>query len=353
MPHEDTFSNRVKACRIARGWSQEELARRSGISRPGISAIEIGRLVPSAAAALAIAAAFDCRMEDIFSIGDAQASARTWAWPPRHDPCRYWQAEVAGQHLLYPVEPPQLGTIGCDGTFANGEFRDRRQTAPGDTLVVASCDPAVGLLAAQIAQRSGFRLLALQRSSSEALAMLRKGLVHVAGIHFARANEPEVNSAVVRERLGTGYSLLHLAAWEEGVALTPNLGLTSLRATLGAKLRWVGREPGSAARYRLDELLGERKSPRRVAYDHRGVAEAIRCGWADAGMCHRMVSEEVGLDFLGFEKEVFDLCWSVDMDGDPRIQALVAAVRSPGYRDAITELPGFETSRCGERMTIE
>jgi molybdate-binding protein/DNA-binding XRE family transcriptional regulator len=347
------FNNRVKAYRIARGWSQEDLVRRSGVSRSGISAIETGRLVPSAAAALALAAAFDCRVEDVFSIGGEKTSAKNWAWPPRRDPCLFWQAEVNGQHLLYPVEPPQLGLIGCDGTFAHGEFRDRRQTTPSDTLVLACCDPAAALLAARFAQRSGFRLLALQRSSGEALTLLQRGMVHVAGVHFARADRAEANADMVRERLGAGYQLLHIATWEEGVALTPTLGLRTMQAALSAKLRWVGREAGSAARQRLDELLGERKPPRRVAYDHRGVAEAIRCGWADAGMCHRMVSEEIGLDFIGFEKESFDLCWSSGMDGDPRIQALVATVRSSEYRDAMTELPGFETSRCGERVAVE
>jgi DNA-binding XRE family transcriptional regulator len=63
MSAEGVLSNRVKVSRIARNWSQEELARRSGVSRTGISAIEVGRLVPSVATALSIAEALGCRVE--------------------------------------------------------------------------------------------------------------------------------------------------------------------------------------------------------------------------------------------------------------------------------------------------
>src|SRR6202030_4317371 len=56
--------NRVRAYRRERNWSQADLAQRAAISRTAVSAIEINRLVPSVAAALALAAAFGCTVED-------------------------------------------------------------------------------------------------------------------------------------------------------------------------------------------------------------------------------------------------------------------------------------------------
>src|SRR5262245_63914136 len=100
------LENDVRASRIRLGWSQEELARRSGLSRAGISAIETGRLVPSAAAALALAAALGCRVEDVFRLRVAESprAKSAWSWPPDREPCRYWRAEVRGEVRLYPVE---------------------------------------------------------------------------------------------------------------------------------------------------------------------------------------------------------------------------------------------------------
>jgi molybdate-binding protein/DNA-binding XRE family transcriptional regulator len=353
MSAEGVLSNRVKVSRIARNWSQEELSRRSGVSRTGISAIEMGRLVPSVAAALSIAEALGRRVEDLFSVPQETSLPRTWAWPPQREPTRYWHAEFGGQNLLYPVEEISLGIIGSDGVFRDGQFHEHPQFSAEDTLVLACCDPAVGLLAAQIGHSSGFRLLPLQRSSSQALTLLGQGLVHVAGVHLGRAEQADGNAHILRERLGVGFSMLRVAVWEEGVALTPGLGLPSVQAALSSRLRWVGREPGSAARQRLDDLLADRKPPRRIAHDHRGVAQAIRCGWADAGVCHRLVTEEAGLDFLAVEKETYDLCWPKLLDGDPRIQALLAAVRSHNYRDLLADLPGIDSRTSGELMTIE
>ena len=64
---------------MLRGWSQEELARLSGLSRAGVSAIETGRLIPSAAAALALAAALGCRVEDLFRLHGAEPQQAAWA----------------------------------------------------------------------------------------------------------------------------------------------------------------------------------------------------------------------------------------------------------------------------------
>ena len=68
MADEPRLENDVRAYRDRLGWSQDELARRSGLSRAGISAIETGRLVPSTGAALALARAFGCTVEDLFRL---------------------------------------------------------------------------------------------------------------------------------------------------------------------------------------------------------------------------------------------------------------------------------------------
>ena len=86
--------NRVKALRIEHDWTQAELANRAAISRAAVSAIEINRLVPSVSAALSLAKALGCSVEDLFGAVDESPAAASWAWPPLHEPCRYWEAKV-------------------------------------------------------------------------------------------------------------------------------------------------------------------------------------------------------------------------------------------------------------------
>jgi molybdate-binding protein/transcriptional regulator with XRE-family HTH domain len=342
------FETSLRERRVLRGWSQDELARLSGLSRAGVSAIETGRLIPSAAAALALASAFECRVEDLFRLRGAEAPRAGWAWPPERDPCRFWRAEVGGSTRLYPAEATATGTLPHDGVYEGGTRIEHEGSDPRRTLILAGCDPAAGLLTAELARVAGVRLIALPRSSRVALSLLGQGLVHVAGVHLARVDEPGGNARVVREALGADYKLLRAVRWEEGIAFAASARLSSVRAAVGSNLRWVGREPGSGARQCLDELLEGRKPPRRLASDHRGVAEAVRHGWADAGVCLRLVTEEVGLGFLPVRQEDYDLCFPGRFEGDYRIQALLQAVRSPSHRAALGELPGYDTRGAGE-----
>jgi len=58
--------NRVRECRLERGWSQAVLAQRLGVSRQTVHAIEKARSDPNLALSFAIARLFGRRIEDIF-----------------------------------------------------------------------------------------------------------------------------------------------------------------------------------------------------------------------------------------------------------------------------------------------
>jgi len=344
--------NLVKASRQQRGWSQAELARRAGISRAAVSAIEIDRVVPSVAAALSLAAAFGCTVENLFGLAPQGQDRPEWAWPPAATPGRYWLGQVGGRTLRYPVEATAGGVIAHDGVFRDGSFTASRDVDPLATLVLACCDPAAGLAASEYARATGFRLLVLPRSSRQAMTLLGQGLVHVAGVHFATDDEPDGNVRAVRATQGADYRLLRVARWQEGLSVAPGTEVRNLGDALRARLRWVGREPGSAARQCLDALLADRPTPRRLAQTHQGVANAIRCGWADIGVCHRLVCEEAGLRFLAVRQEHFDLCYPAAAESDPRIQALLGMVRSASYRGLLGDLPGYDTAQAGEVRSV-
>jgi molybdate-binding protein/DNA-binding XRE family transcriptional regulator len=352
MAHEQPIPNGVKAHRQGRGWTQAELAERAGVSRAAVSAIEVSRLLPSVGAALSLARAFGCTVEDLFGSNTHSQAEPGWAWPLARTPCRYWRAIVQGRLLHYPVEAVPTGVIAHDGVYQGGCFVPSGDADPKTTLVLACCDPAVGLLAAEYARSTGFRLLALARPSRQALSLLGQGLIHVAGVHFATPEEPDGNTRAIRDTLGAGHCLLRVASWQEGLSVAPGVRASTVGGALRARLRWVGREPGSAARQCLDELLPNRPPPRRVAHDHRGVADAVRCGWADIGVCHRLVCEEAGLRFYAVREEGFDLCFPASGAGDPRIDALLRVVRSSAYRRLLGELPGYDTTQAGELQHV-
>jgi len=219
--------------------------------------------------------------------------------------------------------------------------------------MMASCDPAAGLLAAEIARTSDFRLIVLPRSSTAALDLLRNRQVHVAGMHLTGGTRSSTNEVIAREKLGPGFRLLHGARWTEGVAFGSGMGNVNLRTLLRSKVRWIGRETGSGARQCLDEILDGRPAPKRVARDHRGVADAIRNGWADAGVCLQLASDEAGLNFLRVREEAYDLCYAAEFESDPRLRALLRVIRSPEYRRLVGELPGYSAEDTGEVVALD
>jgi putative transcriptional regulator len=61
-----SMENRLRQLRAERGWSQQALAERVGVSRQTINAIETQRYDPSLPLAFKLAETFGCRIENIF-----------------------------------------------------------------------------------------------------------------------------------------------------------------------------------------------------------------------------------------------------------------------------------------------
>jgi len=341
MPLNQTAVNQVRERRISMGLTQATLAERAGISRTAVTAIEGERLIPSVVSALALAKLLHCTVEQLFSNNKDASNSEVWAWEPTGNSMRYWRAEVAGKTVMYPAISTPMVTPLPD------EMGAGISTPSEETLVMACCDPAAGLLASQFAKMTGMRLLVIPRSSRKAVEMLKNGLVHLAGLHLSTEEEPDMNSQVIRESLGQGYAMMRVAKWQEGIAVSTIKKLRSARAAKKAKFTWIGREPGSGARQCLDRLLDDRRVIRRIAQHHRGVAEAVQLGWADAGVCVQLVSAEAGLDFLPVQEEAYDVCYSRSLADDRRIKAFLRVIRSAAYRKILSELPGYNCSETG------
>jgi putative transcriptional regulator len=65
---EARIKNRVKEMRLARAWTQQQLAEAVGVSRQSINSIERNRYVPSLELALTFARVFSASTDDIFSL---------------------------------------------------------------------------------------------------------------------------------------------------------------------------------------------------------------------------------------------------------------------------------------------
>ena len=66
------LSNRIRQARETRGWTQAQLAERTGVSRKTVNTVENGIFVPSVLVALRLARALDMPVDALFTLEDEQ-----------------------------------------------------------------------------------------------------------------------------------------------------------------------------------------------------------------------------------------------------------------------------------------
>jgi molybdate-binding protein/DNA-binding XRE family transcriptional regulator len=334
------------------------VARRAGISRQTVYAIESGSYVPNTAVALRLAKILGVEVEALFRLEDEEAEAL--------EPVR---AKLLAAEALERNRPVRLGRVGkeavavpvagapyyledADALMAGGraEFARIAPHSKGEeTLVVAGCDPALGLLVREVERSSGVAVLAAPASSRLALRWLKEGKVHVAGTHLRDPKTGEFNLPVLRKELPMEeYVVVTFAHWEAGL-VTPKGNPKGVR--------FRNREEGTGSRLLLERMLAEAGIPHekvrgveQVAKGHMAVALAVANGEADCGIATPAAARAFGLEFVPWEEERFDLVFRKRDLGLVQVQAMLAALESGRLRKRLEMQAGYSTAKTGARL---
>jgi putative molybdopterin biosynthesis protein len=355
---------RLRLARQARGLSQQQLAGMAGVSRQALSAVEAGHSDPSLRVALALAEALGMTVEELFGPAPPALPVVARAVAPLGAPgARVALAPMSDSFVAFPLagdEGAPQGFRPAGGIVAGRESGVRPIGPPRPTLVVAGCDPALPLLETPLGRLDPPVALSWWPcASGEALRLAAAGLVHVAGVHL-RGRKGEYNLGPAREQLQQrGAEVIGFACWREGLVLGAAyagevLGIADL-ARRG--LRLVNREEGAEARRVLDREaaragIDPRSLPgyRTRAAGHLQVASAVAAGLADAGIASEPAALAYGLAFEPLAAERFDLVIPASQAGSREVQALRKVLASPWLLGQLTSLPGYDASRCGDRV---
>lgn len=354
---------RLRLARQLRGFSQLQLAGMAGVSRQAVSAVEAGHSDPSLRVALALTRALGMTVEELFGPGQAPPPVTAQPIAPLGPPgARVWLAPMGERFVALPLggDATPAGFSPAGGIVAGRDGEVLPIGPPRPTLVVAGCDPALPLLETPLARLDppvGFIWWAC--SSGEALRLAQAGLVHAAGAHL-RGPAGEYNTGPTAGRLRhAGAEVLGFASWQEGLVLRPDLagkvGGLADAATHG--LRLVNREKGAEARKVLDREAARAGITARSlpGYDtkvtgHLQVAAAIAAGLADTGVASEPAAIAYNLAFVPLAAERFDLVIPAQQAGSREVQALRRVLSSPWLLTQLDALPGYDPSRCGDRV---
>jgi putative molybdopterin biosynthesis protein len=369
------IENRLAALRHQRGLSAAWLAKAVGISRQTIYAIEAGTYIPNTAVALRLARALETGVEALFTLGgDSSAPelpAAQVALLPGSDPihagqpvqlCRVGQRLIASAPSPVPWYLP-AGDALVTGTpvegrpakvriyHQDGDFRNR--------ILVAGCDPGISVLARHV-QPAGVELVLAHRNSSQALALLKRGSVHIAGTHLrdegsGESNIPQIGRIFARNTV----AVISFAVWEEGILTADGnpRGIRGIEDLARKEVRLINREEGSGSRLLLDSNLKRLNIPsasvagyRNFAAGHLAAAWQVRTGAADCCIATRAAARLLGLGFIPLASERYDLVVRRRQLDLPPIQALLDTLNRSSFRRELESAGGYDTKAAGQRM---
>jgi len=372
-----SLNNRLRGRRQAAGLSQQELAKRCGLTRQAINAIEAGHYVPNTLVALRLAHALGSRVEDLFRLTEehTRVEAEWMVETPMEATARHRiQLARVGQRLLArPLTGAKHAFAAADGvTVPTAQVQrttgtmDRCVTVdmlidaqlPEHTVVIVGCDPALELLGAHLTRRyPAFRLLWVQSGSVAALRMLGRGEAHAAGTHLWDQESGEYNLPYVRRELADRrVVVVTLSQWQQGLIVAHGnpKGLTGPADLARQDITIVNREAEAGSRTMLDVWLRQAGiTPHWVrgytheVLSHAEVAETVASGAVDVGPGILAVARAMGLDFLPLQDERYDLVISAEFLNAAPVQAVLDIAVSSPFQAEMEALGGYDSSRTG------
>lgn len=370
MPQID---NSLAVLRRTRGFSAAALAKAVGTSRQTIYAIEAGNFVPNTALALRLSKALETTVEELFRLAEGAPDT-----PPLEGTllpgsgtlqpgqpvqlCRVNQRLVATEASPLPWYLPATDAV-VSGTSASKSAKAKLQVLhPGDfrnRLLVVGCDPGISVLARHV-QSPEIELVLAHRNSSQGLALLKQGAIHIAGTHLRDEKSGESNlPEIARMFPKNSVAVIAFASWEEGI-VTQAGNPKSIRGIedFGRKdVRIVNREIGAGSRKLLDSRLQQLDIPSsavtgygQMAAGHLHGAWQVQTGAADCCIATRAAARIFGLGFIPLTSERYDLVLRRQHLQLPTVQALFDTLSRLKFRRELEGIGGYDIKAAGQRM---
>lgn len=371
-PHTQQIENRLRERRQAAGLSQKQLADRVGITRQAVAAVETNVYSPATSVSLQLAHALHCRVEDLFRMrGSAEyIDARLLgSMPQKIAKIRAQVLQIGGRFLVRSLDGAgELSSLNssADGLIVACPGRSRRVKVEllrdletlRRRIVIGGCDPGVFLAADHLSRHDHHKLMPWVMGNRRSLSALKRGEIHVAGVHTDGERGDARVLANFHRSLGIkDLVVVTFAHWEAGL-IVPRGNAKKIRSCadlVRPRVRMINREKGSGARRMLDRQLKTAGiPPRRIkgygdqVYSHLEVAARVKAGVADAGVGVRAAAAIYGLDFVPLQRERYD--WVIPKiyyETLPGLRVLLDTVVEKRFRDELEALGGYDTREIG------
>lgn len=227
------LGDRIRSLRLARGLTQAQLAELAQVSRQLVGAVEADRHLPRVDAAMRLAAALTTTVEELLA-PDTREVVGVIDEPAEGALVRI--GRVGDRLVCTPVAGSGEGWATADAQIRERAVQLFDVERPA--VVVAGCDPVVGLVSRLLEVTSGPRVVPVSTSSAAAAAILAAGRSHAVTVHGPDPDRGEVPDTVRR---------WHIARWQVGLAAPADLPAGWVEDALRGRVEVVQREPGAGS----------------------------------------------------------------------------------------------------------
>ena len=191
---------------------------------------------------------------------------------------------------------------------------------------------------------------------------LARGEADIAGSHLWDDVTASYNVAFVQRLFPSRQMmLLTLAERIQGFIVPPGnpAGLATVADLTRPEVVLVNRQAGSGTRVWLDlQLRDAGIDPQDISgYDreestHTSVARAVAEGRATVAIGISPAATAYGLGFIPLGKERYDLVMPLSQWDTSAVRALRSVVGSPGFREAVVAMGGYDVARTGTEIRL-
>lgn len=326
---------RLRTVRIEAGLTQAELAGRARVSRQLVGAVETGRHLPRVDAAMALAAALDVEVAELFGSTDAAVDIASGSVPTSGALVRV--GRVGDQAVTAPARIGPDGWDVADAVVDGGTLDRFTADIPG--MVVAGCEPGLELIE-RILREGGMAAVSAMASSKCAIEALAAGRVHAAVVHGPALSDG-------KSRDGLHVDRIHLTRWQVGLATAADAARGWWQEALSGSVSVVQREEGAGVQRTFQAATGSDRvvAGPRVASHYEAAQRATLTKMAAVTI--EPAALALGAQFHPLASHDAQLWIDKRWATDRATAAALDVLGSRRFQQRLRAVGGYDLERCG------
>lgn len=229
----------------------------------------------------------------------------------------------------------------------------------GTVVAIGSHDLALDIISSLLKEKHpNITLSSAHQGSLGGLFALRRNEAHIAGTHLLDENTGLYNIPYIQKYLkGMDVYLITLVYRQQGFMVLPGnpKKIKSVEDLTRHDVTFINRQKGAGTRVLLDYSLKTKgidpkdiRGYEREGYTHTQVAAAVKSGAADVALGILSAARALGLDFIPWQEERYDLAIPAQYLDHPGVRALLEIIKTDEFKNKVEKLGGYDTRDTGK-----